>query len=62
MNKDIEIIREFIEKWLDSDHGEHAEWSIVEDMRLVLQGLDESILFDKEDNLSSIKTKTDGDE
>lgn len=62
LNKDVELIRVFIERWLDKDHGEHAEWAMVEDMRMLLHGLDESILFDKEDNLTSNQTNIEEEE
>ena len=41
--EDVVLIREFIEKWLDKDHGEHAEMSMVQDMKLLLTSLDDTM-------------------
>ena len=43
MNPDVKLVRDFIDGWLSKDHGVHTEWSIVQDMKLLLERLDESI-------------------
>ncbi len=43
MERKVETIRGFIERWLDEDHGEHDDMSMVQDMKLLLDALNETI-------------------